>query len=408
MYGVRIISSIGVNSSVSTMKTVLLLLLFVPTILWAQVFKISPQDTQRKKSYIRTRDGLVVHGQVMRQDSTIITVKKRNGDLSFIEADQVLSITPNRPEGVSSTNPSGVVTTVFVLKDNVRLAGTFVRRDSTMITVRKNNRQLTYFEPELLVRVDTLRDGVEPLEAVPDGGLPNRFSPWLLTGQTAYNPDKGKLYYRNTLLVVNELHYGLTRNLSVGVNVNPFYGEFNQLGNLSRERLFGATVRLFSKLTFPIGKQFRFGVNAIYQPRQKGQLFQLDQQIVVQGLMSFGNTERNATLGYGLRFFPDYTNYTKSSYIRAGVMHKIGRTLTFLSDNTFYLNPFAYNGFYTDALAELSVALRLNRQRHSFDFGAVSTIQSRLYIDPGFGRSSPGTRAYFYPYIAYSLLIGRK
>ena len=352
----------------------------------------------------------MVHGQVLRQDSTLITIKKRNGDLSFVEADQVISITPARPEPLNTSTAGGPAqkTTVFVLKDNVRLEGTFVRRDSTMITVRKRNGQLTYFEPELLVRVDTVQQQTAQAADTYTGGrnFPNRFAPWLLTGQTAYNPEKGRLYYRNTLLLVNELHYGLTRNLSVGVNLNPFYGEISQGANPSRERLFGATYRFFSKLTFPIGEQFRFGVNAIYQPRQKGQLFQLDQQLIVQGLMSFGNTERSATLGYGLRLFPDYTNYNKASFIRAGVMHKIGRNLTFLSDNTFYLNPFNYNSFYGGSTAELSVALRLNRKRHAFDLGVVSAVQPRLYIDPGFGPSKSSTKAYFYPYLAYNLIIG--
>ena len=398
--------------TLAAMKTVLLFLLFCPLTLWAQVFKISPQDTERKNSYVLTRDGLVVHGRVLRQDSTLITVKKRTGETSFIEADQVVSITPARPEPLNTSPITGPArkTTVFVLKDNVRLEGTFIRKDSTMITVRKSNGQLTYFEPELLIRVDTVQQQSGPATETYTGGrnFPNRFSPWLLTGQTAYTPEKGHLYYRNTLLFLNELHYGLTRNLSVGVNGNLNPIDFLS-ANGARERLLGvATVRFFSKLTFPIGEQFRFGVNAIYQPRQKGQLFRLDQQIVLQGLMSFGNAERNATLGYGLRFFPDYTVYTKGTYITAGVMHKIGRNLTFLSDNTFYLNPFAFSGAYSGNIAELSAALRLNRQRHAFDLGLFSAVQPQYSYDPRYGSYNSGTKAYFYPYLAYNLVIGSK
>lgn len=394
------------------MKTVLLFLWLCPALLWAQVFKISPQDTQRKNSYVLTRDGLVVQGRVLRQDSTLITVKKRNGETSFVEADQVVSITPARPEPLATAAAGGTArkTTVFVLKDNVRLEGTFIRQDSTMITIRKSNGQLTYFEPELLVRVDTVQQQAGQAMETYTGGrnFPNRFSPWLLTGQTAYNPEKGRLYFRNTLLFLNELQYGLTRNLSVGVNGNPNLIDF-QSANGARDRLFGgATFRFFSKLTFPIGEQFRFGVNAIYQPRQKGQYFRRDQQITVQGLMSFGNAERNATLGYGLRFFPDYTIYNKGPYITAAVMHKIGRNLTFLSDNTFYLTPFIGSNIYGSNTAELSVALRLNRQRHAFDLGIFSALQPRYSYDPRYGSYNSGTKAYFYPYLAYNLVIGSK
>lgn len=391
------------------MKTVLsVLFILMPFWVTAQRFNISPQDTERKNSYVLTRDGLVVRGQVLRQDSSLITVRKRNGDLSFIEADQVIRITPNRPDQLNTAFPgrTSAPLTVYVLKDNVRLEGKFVRRDSTMITVRKSNGQLTYFEPELLVRVDT----VQGTEASGSAGLagdaiPNRFSPWLLTGQTAYNPEKGRLYYRNTLLLLNEFQYGLTRNLSVGVNINPFFGHLKV--NNANEQVFGATIRLLSKLTFPIGEQFRFGINAIYQPRQNQSFFGVARQITLQGLMSFGTSQRNATLGYSLQIRPDYSFNNKTGFITAGVMHKISRSLTILSDNTFYLNPYHSNSFFGGSSAELSIALRIDRHKHAFDLGVVSAVQPRLIIDPGFGPYNPGTKAYFYPYLAYNLLIGR-
>ena len=72
-----------------------------------------------------------------------------------------------------------------------------------MITVRKRNGQLTYFEPELVLRVDTVRADLESGDGAGGGVLTNRFPPWLLTGQTAFNAEKGRFYYRNTLLLIN-------------------------------------------------------------------------------------------------------------------------------------------------------------------------------------------------------------
>lgn len=382
------------------MKTVLFLLLLCPVVAWAQGYKITPEDTDRKHSFLLMRDGSVIRGQIIRQDSSVISVRKRNGDLTFVEADQLVRVSSSQPDvPVSAMAPY----TIFVLKDGTQLAGKFVRRDSTMITVRKSNGQLTYFEPELLVRVDSVAAGQESadLSAATGRAFANRFSPWLLTGQTAYNPEKGRLYYRNIFLFRNEFQYGITRNWSIGATVNPFFGTFEPK-NQARETVLGATVNFNSKLTFPIGEQFRFGVNAIYQPRQKGYYFTLSEQVVLQGLMSFGSSEQNATLGYGMQLYPGIASANKVSFISAGVMHKISRNLTVLSDNTFYLNP-----NLVGTSAELSVALRFDRRRHAFDLGALALVQPKYLYGPGIYPVTNQTYAYFSPYVAYNLIIGR-
>ena len=382
------------------MKTVLFLLLLCPAVSWAQGYKITPEDTDRKHSFLLMRDGSVVRGQIIRQDSTVISVRKRNGDLTFVEADQLVRVSANQPDApVNATAPY----TVFVLKDGTQLAGKFVRRDSAMITVRKNNGQLTYFEPELLVRVDSVAARQEPSDLSVSTGraFANRFSPWLLTNQTAYNPEKGRLYYRNVFLFRNEFQYGITRNWSIGATVNPFFGTFEP-NNQARETVLGATVNFNSKLTFPIGEQFRFGVNAIYQPSQKGYFYRLNEQIVLQGLMSFGSSQRNATLGYGMRIYPGIASVNKVTFISAGVMHKVSRNLTVLSDNTFYLNP-----NLSSTSAELSIALRFDRRRHAFDLGVLSIVQPYFLYNPYGYPVTNQTRAYFSPYIAYNLIIGR-
>ncbi len=398
------------------MKTVLILLLLSPTILLAQGIKISPEDTYRKQSYLLMRDGSVLRGQIVRQDSSIITVRRRGDNLSFVESDQVVSISTDRPGTSASSVQTGLTTpaTVFVLRDSSRVEGKYVRRDSTMITVRKRNGQLTYFEPELLMRVDTVY--AQGATAMPSGSMndtfANRFSPWLVMGQTAYNPEKGRLYYRGTFIVLtpsdatfsqmNEFAYGLTRNWSVGMNIQPRINDRNVFGGNERNFLSVNTL-FFSKLTFSIGDQFRFGINAGYQPRQQRNNFFSVQQVTLQGLMTFGNSQRNVTLGYGRRFFPDYATFPKLTFITAGVMHKIARHLTFLSDNMFYLNP-SFGG----SSADLSVAFRIDRRRHAFDLGTLIQVQPRYLYYGGFPAPNGNeTRAYFSPYIAYNLVFGR-
>jgi|GEM_PF-1589641 len=410
-------------STRSTVKTVLLtLLLLCPLLTWAQVYKISPDDTGRKTSWLLMRDGTVLRGRVLRQDSITIAVQKRRGEMSFVEADQVVRITaqrPDLPEGTTSissdgTPRAGSVQTVFVMRDGARVPGTFVKRDSTMITVRKPNGQLTFFEPELLSRVDTVFSGMSS-----NAVIANQFSPWLLTGLTAFNPEKGRFYYRNTWLLLNEFDYGITRFWSVGgsfVTPFPFPGDDNDNGYAVRYR--AEQAKLFTKLSATITPSFRLSVNGMYQRQQRNEFFAANYGTwTFQGLASFGSSQRNVTVGYGI-VLPSRSEVTYAGYqppysssrppiftyripnrqfLTLGIMQKVGRSLTLISDNAINLGN-NYDVFVSQR-ATVSIALRLDRPRHAFDLGLYSLISDRRFFDESSVR--------LYPYLGYNLLIGK-
>lgn len=393
----------------------------------AQVYTISPDDTGRKRSYLLMRDGTVVRGRVLRQDSTLISVQKRGGNLSFVEAVDVVRITAQPPSlaegtlpvGADGTPRAGNPTTVFVMRDGAQVPGTFVKRDSTMITVRKPNGQLTFFEPELLSRVDTIYGG-----AGGSGVIANAFSPWLLTGQTAYNPQKGRFYYRNTWLVLNEFDYGITSFWSVG---GRFVAPFPLLGpdndNNYATRYQADQSRIFTKLSVALTPGVRLGINGSYQASQRGEYIANNYGVwTVQGLLSLGSSQHNVTLGYSLamperRTVPLYIVYQPSysstyypptyrtyripnqSLLTLGIMQKVSRNLTLLSDNTLTLGN-TYN-LVLNQRATVSMALRLDRPRHAFDLGLYSLVndsERKLYGDPS---------VRLYPYVGYNLLIGQ-
>ncbi|GAB2535541.1 hypothetical protein GCM10027085_27820 [Spirosoma aerophilum] len=347
----------------------------------------------------------------------MIAVRKNDGYLSFVEADQIVRISATRPKETANLAELPV-TTVFILKDGSRLEGKFIRRDSTMITVRKSNNQLTYFEPELLVRVDTLREGPTGQFAATDRVYANQFSPWLLTGQTAFTPEKGQVYYRNTLVALNEISYGITRNWSVGATfLTP--GTYVYLPDFYAVNGFLPTYsQLFSTLRLPIGDRFRFAVNVTYLDRyalsskRRGAL-------TYKALATIGTSQRNVTLGAGLinrgniRYYygqpiysssmPSYfdVNIPDQVFFTLGIMQKISPLLSLISDTQINLGT---NNFYYDDHSEwssFSFALRLDRSRHAFDLG----LYSLLY---GHNNAYNGQRFRFLPYLGYNVRFGKK
>jgi hypothetical protein len=404
------------------MKTVLLFLLLCPFVLRAQIFKVSPEDIQRKHSYLLMRDGSVVRGQILRQDSTVISIRKGNGDMTFVEADQVLQISPNRPDDDVRTESYGVnpiLYTVFVFKDGTQVEGDYIRRDNTMITVKKRNGQLTYFEPELLARVDTIRAGGTSADgiAADDGLFSNRFSSWLLTGQTAFAPEKGRFYYRNTLGLRNEFNYGITRNWSVGASfllpvpylvLSDFYA-FN--GFLSTNS------QLSTKFSVPLGNQFRFALAVDYQDKLYPYINSNSRgALTYQALAAIGSSQRNVTLGFGLtdrgkrryyQYLPPYSSATpmdvpipNQSFLTLGIMQKVLPGLTIISDNRINLGQ--NQAYYLDNLerASLSFALRFDRRRHAFDLGVYSLV----YRDTD---KWDGHQVRILGYLGYNLIIGK-
>lgn len=390
-----------------TVKTVLFLLL-CPALLWAQAVRITPEDLLRKQSYLLLRDGSVVRGRILRQDSSLITVRQRGKVMTFVEADQLVRILPGPPGEPAPVATSPV--TVYVLKDGSQVEGRFLRRDSTMITVRKRDGRLTYFEPELLVRTDSAQ-----LDFAVDTSrtFANRFSPWLLTGATAYTPDKGRFYYRNTWLLVNEFDYGITRYWSVGASfITPIPYVIYADAYYGWTRYPTTSSRLFTRVSIPLGPGFRMGLNATYRVNQQYTYVGARGTLTLQALATVGSRERNVTLGYGLAvpkgrytFYyapapptPQSIKIPNQMFLSLGIQQRVSRNLTFISDNR--INVGSRYTFYANEQLTASAALRLNRQRHAFDLGVLSAVYEELYL-------GDGKRVRVIPYVGYNLLINR-
>ncbi|GAB4040933.1 hypothetical protein GCM10028809_66690 [Spirosoma gilvum] len=362
------------------------------------------------------RDGSVVRGQIVRQDSSIISVRVRGGDLSYVEADQVVKIVADRPKEEEMERNDRIASAVFLLKDGTRLPGTFVKKNETMITVRKANGQLTYFEPELLVRVDTVWNEGDAVNGSDQTGYVNRFSPFMLLNPTAINAEKGRFYYRNTWLY-NEFDYGITKFWSVGASFAtpiPFL-TLEADAPFAYDGFLTTSSRLFTKLSVSLSDKIRLGANVIYQDKSIYGYYTRG-PLTFNVLATFGSTQRNVTAGFGLIDYGKYRYYYATPmsspnyfsvpidnqlYITLGFMQKVLPGLTLISDNRINLGDFHY---YPNDLGErvsLSFAFRIDRRRHAFDLGFYTQI-----FRNGLDYKELPIRGL--PYLSYNLLIGHE
>ena len=342
------------------MKTVLLSLLLLaapllprPTL--AQTPNTAPVDTIRSRNYaIYLNDGLALYGRIIRRDSSNYTVRLRNGLITYVPLDLLKRLGAGRPK-TDRQDPATVQKLPGAAADT---------------TVRK-------------------------------GLYANRFGPYLLFNQTAFNPDAGRMYYRNQYGLVNQLDYGLTKFWSVGATVAPFDWFLKEKGVLQN-------VILNSKITFPVGPWLRLGTNATYRPaytKTTTYILRVVDQWQLEALASFGNSQQNITLAYGWKLSKAYNGRPAPSYVRIGAMIKLALKLSFVSDNILA----GRDQFGNDTGSQFSGVFRLDRRRHSFDVGVLGLVRDeyRYSSFPGSGGSySYRERKLFpLPYIGYNLLL---
>jgi hypothetical protein len=344
------------------MKTVLLALLVITTTLLAgnviaQIPNTAPIDTIRTRNYsLYLNDGTALYGRIIRRDSSNYTVRLRNGLITYVPLDLLKNLGPGRPKPTETT-------------------------------------------PDLTtpVVIDTTRKGY----------YANRFGPYLLFNQTAFNPDAGRMYYRNQYGIINQFDFGLTKFWSIGATVAPITWFLTDQGVVQ-------SFVLQSKITFPIGPWLRLGAGAIYRPgytqRSDFSSYKVLEQWQLEALATFGDSQRNITFAYGQMFGKGYIK-PRPSYVRIGAVMKLAPKLSFVSDNIFSGN----DQFGSDAGSQFSGVFRLDRRRHSFDVGVLGLVRDEYSYRPYPSYSSyyPSGGLYPYrerklyplPYVGYNLLI---
>ncbi len=374
------------------MKTVLLFVFLLSS--WVASAQINPTTippADGQKTYmLLLKDGSVVSGRIVRRDSSNLVVRQRNGRLTYVDLelfDRVIT-TPlpdsqpiNTITAAPLTDTNGTENNLILFKDGSRVRGRIVRRDSTMLVIRKRGGELTYADPALLETV------INPRLLT----VNNPFAPFMTLNQTAYTVEPGRLYYRNVWLVYNEFNLGLTRNWSIGASVVPINWLITDSWYAQR------SVGLSSKLSFPLGDLARIGASVEYQPSGTYEFFKVNALWNIRALASLGDSQRNVTIGYG-RASSGNNKLYRQPYFTVSALLKLTPQLSFITDNTLYTNQ---NRYISDVASVFSAAFRFDRPRHAFDLGILGQTYNVSFFQ-GNGRNPQ-----FFPYLAYNLRIGQ-
>lgn len=375
------------------MKTVLLSCLLVLLSASLACAQVTPVDTAKAGSYyILLKDGSHIHGRIVRRDSTMMTVRMRNGQLTYVERELFQAVSGVAPapaeqyytQETVATRPSGATLSpsqyVVTLTDGTTLNGQVLSQDSTRLVLKTTTIGTVYVPSDRVARLEKAGyvQRTKPGSQHPAEGYPNLFPQYLNFTPTAFQAERGRVYYRNSYVYVNQIDAGLSDNWSVGAGlITPF--AFVWAGWLS------------TKVSVPLGPGARVGVQGQYFFGGFN-LFSSEaiSTNLVQGVLSLGSSQNNVTFGLGKSFGPN----SDGALVTVGVVRKASPLLTFISENQLSV------GAGNNTPVKLGAGLRFDRQRHSFD------VSANVFFGV-FGGLGTRSAVGFLPSGSYQLRIGQ-
>ncbi len=274
-----------------------------------------------------------------------------------------------------NATPTKPITYKVFLKDGTQLRGELIRQDSIEAVIRTSNLGEVRLKSEQIVRL-------EQVDARIEGEVyPNLFPQTMRVAPTAFSAEKKRVYFRNYLLYFSQFEYGISDNWSVGTTFFTF-----------------APTNLFSlntKVSFPVSKQVRLGINAQYAGLRFDD-FLLNNGLYadigyLQGIVTTGDRQNNTT--YGLGWSIANGDVSRNFVGTFGLVRKVSSKLTFITEN------FVLFGSRNATFASLlSAGIRFDRRRHAFDLA--------VYTPLVFERNSRATFT-FAPFASYHLRLGK-
>ncbi|WP_187260977.1 hypothetical protein [Pontibacter beigongshangensis] len=140
-----------------------------------------------------------------------------------------------------------------------------------------------------------------------------------LFGPSAFNLKKGEAYYQNTYLLINSFNYGLSDRVTIG-------GGFETISLFSGSPIFFIS----PKATFPISEKVRAGVGALYL-NVAGDNIDFSGLGVGYGIVSYGSTDTNGTLGVGYGYVDG--SFARKPILTLSGMTRISRRVGLVTEN---------------------------------------------------------------------------
>ncbi len=377
------------------MKTVLFTLLLCLGCMALLPAQIMPVDTTNGKLYyILLRDGSHIHGRIVRQDSTTMVIRMKSGQLTYLETSQFSQLSRDKPASDTSSDVYFVETTstrpgqttavpgsaatntyLITLVDGTMLNGVVVSQDSSRVVVQTAAMGTVTIQADRVARMERVGAAQPPgtYTQLAQRDYSNLFPQYLNFLPTAYQAEKGRLYFRNSAIYISQFDYGINENWSVGASFLTI-----------APTAFGI---LSTKFSGPVSDRMRLGVQGQYFYGNLGGLGSLSAGFV-QGIASIGEPENNVTVGLGFS-----TGRNASPVVSVSVVRKLRSSLTLISENLLF------TGAGSGTAGKLSAGLRFNRARHSFDVSGNIPFGGFLF--------GGGGTLLFYPLGSYQLRIGR-
>ncbi len=390
-----------------TASNLLLWLLLCPVCLLAQTPTAPTATTATQPAqldtangrpyYLLLRDGSSIRGRIIRRDSIVLTVRQTNGQLTYLEPELLDRIVTTAPP--QAPDPAKIPKQQLTLRDSSTVIGRILTRTDSLYTIELPNGQTTFVETSLISKIGPIATNEQEQSA--------RFSPFLLQRWSVVNPRKGSVYYRNSSVIQNELVWGITNYLSVGITYTPV--NWSPQGYVN-------SLRYSAQVGVPIGPWCRLAASVGYVPYQNFDFGRYTDVLDYQALIGFGDVRHIVTLAYGWQ-----TNgyQTQRRYIRIGANLQLARRVAFVMDNTLYIGAppvsiysyassiyegdiiyYGYSSYaFNRPLGRMSLALRLGNQKHTFDAGVMASLSPTGINFSDYVNGQP--------YFGYSLRFGQ-
>ncbi len=150
-----------------------------------------------------------------------------------------------------------------------------------------------------------------------------------LFSPSAFSLKKGEAYYQNTYLLLNSFNYGLTDRFTIG-------GGFEIISTFSGEPIFFIT----PKYSFPINDKWRAGTGVLYVNSTISDSF--DGLGIGYGIVTYGNTNDNATLGVGFGYIEG--DISEKPVITLSGMKRLSRKTSLVTENWLFTSNTDFSG----------------------------------------------------------------